>query len=231
MNLNLSPAREDTMLRILGTPGSKTQECNDPTGDFARHIVTRNVGPFQVSGYDLAVDSVERIFTEVRREREDVFSAVKTEGMLCVRHRRHNPAVFSNHSWGCAIDLFFGPTAVDQGDPRAQQGNVVLFPFFNKHGWYWVAEFSGDSVDSMHFELAEETILKLARDGRFDSDGTTEMDQVSGLRTEPLRSELLGGDPDLAMVANGSRVLLQQTRKAAWCRQRSAGIESSRREN
>jgi hypothetical protein len=36
-----------------------------------------------------------------------------------------------------------------------------LFPFFNAHGWYWGAEFSGDSVDSMHFELAEETIRKI----------------------------------------------------------------------
>jgi len=38
----------------------------------------------------------------------------------------------------------------------------IALSFFNRHGWYWGAEFSGDFVDSMHFELAEETILKLS---------------------------------------------------------------------
>jgi hypothetical protein len=217
MNPNLSSAREDTMIQILGTPGQKTQDCSDPIGDFARRIVVRDVGPFKVRGYDLAVDSIERIFAEVRREREDVFNAVKTEGMLCVRHRRNNPNRFSNHSWGCAIDLFFGSGVVDQGDPRAHFGNVVLFPFFNKHGWYWGAEFSGDAVDSMHFELAEETILKLGRDGRFEGEGTSEEDHPeggeAGVRAGSFRSELLRGDPDLAGVGTGSRVLARKPGK------------------
>jgi len=89
------------------------------------------------------VDSIERVFADVRTQREDVFNAVKSAGMLCVRHRRQNPNRFSNHSWGCAIDLFFGSDVVDQGVPLAHLGNVLLFPFFNKHGWYWGAEFSG----------------------------------------------------------------------------------------
>jgi hypothetical protein len=37
----------------------------------------------------------------------------------------------------------------------------MLVPFFNRHGWYRGGEFSGDSVDAMHVELAEETILKI----------------------------------------------------------------------
>jgi hypothetical protein len=217
MNPNLSSAREDTMIRVLGTPGQKTRDCSDPTGDFARRIVVRNVGPFKVRGYNLAVDSLERIFAEVRREREDVFNAVKTEGMLCVRHRRNNPNRFSNHSWGCAIDLFFGSGVVDQGEPRTHFGNVLLFPLFNKHGWYWGAEFSGDAVDSMHFELAEETILKLGRDGGFDEDGTGEgtqpEDREDGVRVGSFRSELLRGDPDLAEVLTGRRVLARKPGK------------------
>jgi hypothetical protein len=41
---------------------------------------------------------------------------------------------------------------------KTYRGCLQLAPFFNKHGWYWGAGFSGKSVDSMHFELAEETI-------------------------------------------------------------------------
>jgi hypothetical protein len=217
LNAHLSSAREDTMIRILGTPGPKTPSCSEPTGDFARRIVTRHVGPFRVRGYDAAVDSLERIFAEVRREHEDVFNAVQTEGMLCVRSRRHNPNRFSNHSWGCAIDLFFGSEAVPQGEPRTHRGTVALFPFFNKHGWYWGAEFSGDSVDTMHFELAEETILTLGRDGGFEGDGTSEVDQPAGreggVRAGRLRSALLRGEPDLAAVATGARVLVRRPGK------------------
>jgi D-alanyl-D-alanine carboxypeptidase len=87
-----------------------------------------------------------------------VVAAVKNEGMLCVRHKRNNPNSFSNHSWGTAIDLFFGADVVQQGKHKTHRGCLQLAPFFNKHGWYWGAGFSGGSVDSMHFELAEETI-------------------------------------------------------------------------
>ena len=78
-----------------------------------------------------------------------------------MRHRRKAPSLFSNHSFGTAIDLFFGKAVVPQGTHLTHRGNFLLFPFFNRHGWYWGAEFSGDFVDSMHFELAEETVLKL----------------------------------------------------------------------
>ena len=33
-----------------------------------------------------------------------------------------------------------------------------MFETFNRHGWYWGAAFSGDSVDSMHFEWSEESV-------------------------------------------------------------------------
>src|SRR6478735_6974534 len=108
MNANLSSAREETMIAVLKIPGRLTADCSEPTGDFAARVVTRHVGPFRVRGLNVAVESLERIFLEVRASRPDVYAEVKTEGMLCVRHRRENPTRFSNHSWGCAIDLFFG---------------------------------------------------------------------------------------------------------------------------
>ena len=95
---------------------------------------------------------------DAKRTIPDVVAAVKTAGMLCVRHKQTNPDSFSNHSWGAAIDLFFGSNVVPQGSPTTHRGMIQLAPFFNRHGWFWGAGFSGAAVDSMHFELAEEAI-------------------------------------------------------------------------
>lgn len=162
MNVGLSACTESTMLKKFGRPGSLTKDCSDPTGAFKKQIrFGVDIGPFKVSGLHLAVESVRQIFDAVKIRLPEVFSQIKTEGMLCVRARRHNPAHFSNHSFGTAIDLFFGKKVVPQGSRLAHRGNLLLLPFFNEHGWYWGAGFSGDSVDSMHFEMSEETILKM----------------------------------------------------------------------
>ncbi|RWM18292.1 MAG: M15 family peptidase [Mesorhizobium sp.] len=163
MNVGLSACREQTMLTKFGKPGQLTSDCSDPVGDFVKRVKRKfDCGPFKVSGLDFAVESLKQVFEEVKISQPSVFSSVKNDGMLCVRHRRHNPARFSNHSWGTAIDIFFGSTGpVPQGLHLTHRGNLLLAPFFNRHGWYWGAGFSGDSVDSMHFELADETILKI----------------------------------------------------------------------
>jgi hypothetical protein len=162
MNTNLTPAKESTMLKKFGKPGQLTKDCSTPTGKFKKRIKSGvDIGPFKVSGLDFAVESLRQVFAEVQQQLPDVFNAVKNDGMLCVRHRRKSAMLFSNHSFGTAIDLFFGKNAVPQGVHLTHRGNLLLFPFFNRHGWFWGAEFSGDFVDSMHFELAEETILKI----------------------------------------------------------------------
>jgi len=158
-NQNLSSASESTMLRLFGTPGQKTQDCSPATGEFKQRVVTRvDVGPFKVSGLDVAVNSLKAVFAEAEEQIPNVVAAVKSDGMLCVRHKRGNANSFSNHSWGTAIDLFFGAAAIPQCTQKTHRGCLQLAPFFNKHGWYGGAGFSGKSVDSMHFELAEETI-------------------------------------------------------------------------
>ena len=162
MNPGLTAVSDAIMRKKFGLPGKLTKDCSDPVGKFKKRIKFGvDVGPFKVSGLDFAVESLIQIFTEVKSQLPDVFAAVKTEGALCVRHRRKSTTLFSNHSWGTAIDLFFGKDVVPQGLALTHRGNLFLYPFFNRHGWYWGAEFSGDFVDSMHFELATETILKL----------------------------------------------------------------------
>lgn len=39
-----------------------------------------------------------------------------------------------------------------------QRGFLDIYKTFNQHGWYWGAGFSGSSVDTMHFELDDQTI-------------------------------------------------------------------------
>jgi hypothetical protein len=163
-NKNLTSASEATMLKLFGTPGAKTADCSPATGVFAKRIVSNaDVGPFKVSGLDVAVRSLKAVFAEAQMQIPQVVASVKSDGMLCVRHRRHNPDSFSNHSWGAAIDLYFGKAATPMGVQKTERGCLQLAPFFNKHGWYWGVGFSGKSVDSMHFELAEETIRTSAQ--------------------------------------------------------------------
>jgi len=165
-NQGLHSADEATMLQLLGRPGALSHECGPVTGPFRNRILSGvDVGPFRVSGLDLAVNSIKLVFEDANQQIPDVVAAVKTAGMLCVRAKRTNPNSFSNHSWGCAIDIFFGTGVVPQGSQQCHQGCLQLAPFFNHHGWYWGAGFSGRSVDSMHFELAKETIQQALRGG------------------------------------------------------------------
>ena len=166
MNPNLSSATEKTMLKKFGVPGPLSQDCADHAKidkNFAKQLVfNEDVGPFKVDGLRLAVESLKQVFAQLESEAKDVYDAVSTKGlgMLCVRHKRKNKNSYSNHSWGTAIDLKFGPKEIPQGTHKTQRGFLTLYPIFNRFGWYWGAEFSGDYVDSMHFEWSEESILK-----------------------------------------------------------------------
>jgi hypothetical protein len=161
INIGLSPADEYTMLGKFGIPGRLTGKCGRPVGELSSRIIGLNTGPFRIFGLDYAVLSLKNIFYEVGKDMPHVYSEVKNAGMICVRGKRKNPDSFSNHSWGTAIDLYFGDMTVPQGVPLSHRGILLLLPYFNKHGWYWGAGFPGNNVDSMHFELAEETILNL----------------------------------------------------------------------
>jgi D-alanyl-D-alanine carboxypeptidase len=163
-NRGLTAVSEQTMLNKFGRPGQLTSDCSEPSAHLEPLLVRDvDVGPFKVDGLKFAVDSLKQVFDEVKKQFPAAFSQARTDGlgMLCVRHRRPNPTAFSNHSWGTAIDLKFGDQEIDQGTPLTQRGFLSLFPIFNKFGWFWGAGFSGGAVDSMHFELAEETIRNL----------------------------------------------------------------------
>jgi hypothetical protein len=165
-NANLNSCPESTMLQLFGEPGPLTRDCSPPTGPFKKRLKGPfNAGPFRVTGLDFAVTSLAQVFADVQSADPALFAAVHTAGMLCCRAKRSDPNQFSNHSWGTAIDIFFGDAVAPMGVQETHRGNLLLAPFFNKHGWYWGAGFSRGSVDSMHFELARETILTIPAQG------------------------------------------------------------------
>jgi hypothetical protein len=159
INPGLSACREDTMLDNFGKPGALTDKCSAVEGNIKTRIrYGVDVGPFKVSGLDYAIESLGQVFSVLFNEHHDAYSQIQTAGMLCVRRIKHNPAHYSNHSWGTAVDLYFGPGVVPQGKAMTQRGFLEIYKTFNQHGWYWGAGFSGGSVDTMHFELADETV-------------------------------------------------------------------------
>lgn len=165
-NKNLTSADEATMLKLLEWPGRLSNDCSMPVMSLAHKMKHQNVGPFSVWGLGPAVDSLTNVFSDVfSAGYGELFNEVKSDGMLCVRARRPNPKEFSNHSWGTALDVYFGLAAAPQGQLKCQRGVLALVPFFNKHGWYWGGGFSGNSVDSMHFEIALETITEWRNQG------------------------------------------------------------------
>ena len=146
------------MLQLLGVPGRKTEQCSEPTGPFVSRIKFGvNVGPFRVSGLDVAVASLKAVFDEARAAMPDVVAAAKTVGMLCVRHKRNNPNSFSNHSWGAALDVFFGTRVVPpapQDPPRRAEADALLQP-----AWLVLGRRLFRWVGRQHaLQLAEETI-------------------------------------------------------------------------
>src|SRR6202040_2798402 len=61
-NQNLTAVSEATMLQTFGVPGAKTQDCSPATGAFLQRIKSRfDVGPFKVSGLDIAVQLLKAV--------------------------------------------------------------------------------------------------------------------------------------------------------------------------
>src|SRR5690242_19867568 len=76
----------------LGWPrpeGSMGTICRPVTNPVLRaKLVTRDVGPFSVTGHIKAVQSLERIFAKVKAEHPDLYPLIGTAGMLCCRFIR-----------------------------------------------------------------------------------------------------------------------------------------------
>jgi len=159
-------AAQATMLRVLGVPGKKTAKCSAITSSTVqRLLVTRNVGPFPVTGIAPAVDAVERVFSQVRTRFPDLFKVLGTAGMACCRLVSPSSPNFSNHSWGIAIDIKIKKKLNRRGTKKAMFGLLMLHRFFNEERFFWGAGFSGKAADPMHFEASDELVREWESQG------------------------------------------------------------------
>lgn len=149
----------------FGAPaGTIGTQCAPVTNaKLVRKLVTRNVGPFRVTGHVKAVESLELIFRQVKAQDPVLYASLGTAGMLCARLVRGSQVAWSNHSFGCAIDITINGQLDRRGDDRVQQGLLDLYPFFYRNGWYWGAEYRTE--DGMHFEVSNELFTKWLEEG------------------------------------------------------------------
>lgn len=167
VNLNLTSPKLATLRSLLGEPRDiytgQCQPITNPT--LSKRIVTKSVGPFRATGFDLAVNGLADILGNVKREVPDLYAILGTAGMTCARKVKllqpdgsiklgANP---SNHSWGLAIDIQLKGVTDKQGDNKCFRGLLILSKYFNAAGWYWGVSFPKE--DAMHFEVSE-TLLK-----------------------------------------------------------------------
>lgn len=172
INGNLRGARNNTMLSLVGNPrGTYDQECRMPTNPVVSDLVvySADVGPFNVTGLKPAVETLETILSDVKRNERSVYDALGHVGMLCCRYVRGSTTTISNHSWGTAIDLTINGVLDTRGDGKTQTGLLKIYKYFNKHGFFWGAAFRTE--DCMHFEASDQLIREWHSDGRLGDGG------------------------------------------------------------
>lgn len=160
INPGLSPCRAFTLRRLLGEPRSVySDECRPVANrELRARMVTARVGLFRVTGLDVAVESLQRAFDQLRQRDQAAWAAIGSAGMLCCRLVRGSTSTPSNHSWGIAIDLKVGGKLPTSG-PNIPRALAAAADVLRTEGWYWGAGFT--RRDPMHFELADQTLRRL----------------------------------------------------------------------
>lgn len=149
----------------LGLPGCPLSPigCNNSaiSDTLKANIVTMSVGPFRVTLYNNFALLLKRIFERIGTERPDLYQNVKSAGSLCCRAVRRGDGTlsshYSNHSWGLAIDIYFG-SDVGPRNSTVQLGVSQIATYFMNEKIYWGAGFSGSAIDPMHFEVSRELL-------------------------------------------------------------------------
>lgn len=160
INTGRSPSNRALLRMRLGEPSVHyTDKCGEvQPGLLHDRLVTRSVGPFRVTGLDVAVACLAYAMKRVKQYEPDLYDLLGSAGMLCCRKTRGSDSP-SIHSWGCAVDITIGGKLDDYGDGKTLKGLFVLHQYMKQEGWYWGAEFRKE--DSMHWELANDRLQTL----------------------------------------------------------------------
>jgi hypothetical protein len=173
-NVGLASAGQHRLRELLGEPivdqhYDPEGHCKTPTNPkILQHLVLKDVGPFRVTGIDVAVESLAAILQQVSAARPRLFSMLRSNGMSCARFTKINGKIgpgVSTHAWGMALDFKIGNAKDEQGDNKVLRGSLELMPFFNAAGWYWGAGFPTE--DGMHFEPSASLIELWQANGKF----------------------------------------------------------------
>ena len=166
LNQGMTVATPGFLEDLLGRPRQTlSDDCEPMTNETLREmLVLEEVGPIRVRMLKPAVESLHRVFQEVRRTDPDLYDRIGTAGSLCVRRIRGTSDRLSSHSFGTAVDLTIDGRLDDFGSGMTQLGLTILADFFAAEGWIWGAAFGRE--DSMHFEVSRETLLEWREEGR-----------------------------------------------------------------
>jgi hypothetical protein len=166
LNQGMTVATPGFLEELLGRPrDSLSDDCEPMTNEELRsRLVLAEVGPIRVRMLEPAVESLERVFQEVRRTDPDLYDRIGTAGSLCVRRIRGTVDRLSSHAFGTAVDLTIDGRLDSFGSGMTQLGLTILAEFFAAEGWIWGAAFGRE--DSMHFEISRELLLRWREEGR-----------------------------------------------------------------
>lgn len=166
VNKGINVAGSSWLEQFLGRPRENLSDsCEAMTNPKLKAmLVTADVGPIRVSMLQPAVDSIRRVFENVKATDPDLYARINTAGSLCVRQIRGTRGRTSTHSFGLAVDLNIDGKLDTLGDGKTQLGLTILADFFNEEGWAWGAAWGRE--DSMHFEVSKQMLQQWRKEGK-----------------------------------------------------------------
>lgn len=166
VNKGLRIAGPRFLAEKLGRPREVLSDNCEPMENprLKAKLQTRRVGPIRVTMLEPALESLARVFENVRITDPDLYARINTAGALCVRRIRGTRDSLSTHSFGLAVDLNIDGKLDTLGDGRTQLGLTILADFFRTEGWVWGASWRRE--DSMHFEVSRKQLEEWLAQGK-----------------------------------------------------------------
>lgn len=166
VNGKINVAGPGFLEQFIGRPRENLSDNCDPMTNPKLKAMLRleSVGPIRVSMLQPAIESITRVFENVKNTDPDLYARINTAGSLCVRQIRGTRGRTSTHSFGLAVDLNIDGKLDTLGDGKTQLGLTILADFFRAEGWVWGAGFSRE--DSMHFEVSRQMLEQWRAEGK-----------------------------------------------------------------
>ncbi len=166
INTGLTVVSSSFLSEFLGRPREDLSDrCQPMTNESLLGMLeTATVASVKVRLLRPAVESLERVFEQIRLSDGELYRRINTAGSLCVRRIRGSQISTSSHAYGLAIDLNINGVLDTLGDGKTQLGLTIIADFFRDEGWIWGAAFSRE--DSMHFEVSRELLERWRSEGK-----------------------------------------------------------------